>query len=123
MQSESPHKNKGAELDLILARWENRYEMRQLSRTVPRSLIAAALLGLVACAVGYLRLGWQPEQLALICSGLLGLGFVLNLVRTLLFPPHPGAAGAPFRSRIRPAGAPLDRAGIAVGTHCHAPGD
>ena len=86
MSNQSSHKNKGAELDLILARWENRYELRMLSRTVPRSLIAASTLGLAICAVGYLRLGLRPEQLALINAGLLGLSFLLNLIYTLLFP-------------------------------------
>ncbi len=86
MQIDSQHKNKGAELDLILARWENRYELRMLSRTVPRSLIAASTLGLAICAVGYLRLGLRPEQLALVNAGLLALSFLLNLIYTLLFP-------------------------------------
>ena len=86
MSNQSSHKSKGAELDLILARWENRYELRMLSRTVPRSLITASTLGLAICAVGYLRLGLRPEQLALVNAGLLGLSFLLNLIYTLLFP-------------------------------------
>ena len=86
MASASPHKAKGAELDLILARWENRYELRQLTKTLPRSLIAAALVSLVLGTVGYLQFRLRAEQLALIAAALCGCGFVLNLITTLLFP-------------------------------------
>ena len=82
----SPHKSKGTELDLILARWENRYELSLLTKTVPRSLIVASLIGLIICIVGYLHFRLRPEQLALINAGILGLSFLLNLVNTLLFP-------------------------------------
>ena len=57
-----------------------------LSRSVPRSLILALLLSLVAGAVGYFRLRLGAEQLALIAAGLCAFGVVGNLLRTLLFP-------------------------------------
>ena len=86
MAFSSPHKSKGAELDLILERWENRYELSVLTKTVPRSLIVASLIGLIICVVGYLHFRLRPEQLALINGAILGLSFLLNLVNTLLFP-------------------------------------
>ncbi len=79
-------KNKGAELERIVERWEQRYEWRLLSKTVPRSLIAALLLSLLIGAVGYFRLRLTSPQLALITAGLCGLGFIANLLYTLLFP-------------------------------------
>ena len=86
LKSSAPHKAKATELELIVNRWEQRYEWRLLSRTVPRSLIAAMLLSLVIGAVGYWRFRLHPEQLALIAAGLGALGGVLNLVYTLVFP-------------------------------------
>ena len=86
MQNASPHKAKASELELIVDRWEQRYEWRLLSRTVPRSLIAALLISLVAGAVGYLRFRLAAEQLALIAGGLCALGGVFNIVYTLVFP-------------------------------------
>ena len=86
MAEAADSKIKATELELILARWENRHELRQLSRSLPRALMAAALLGLVACAIGYLHFRLAPGQMALINLGLLGLGGVLNLLRTLIFP-------------------------------------
>ena len=85
----SPHKNKAAELDLILARWENRYELRLLSRTIPRSLIVAAIVSLVIGVVGYLHFRLRAEQLALISAALFAGGFLLNLINTLVFPRSP----------------------------------
>lgn len=86
----SPHKNKAAELDLILARWENRYELRLLSKTVPRSLIVAAIVCLVVGVVGYLYFRLRAEQLAALSGALFAGGFILNLVTTLVFPRSPG---------------------------------
>ena len=86
MENASPHKNKATELELILDRWEQRYEWRLLSRTVPRSLIAALLLSLVIGAVGYLRFRLAAEQLALIAAGLCALGGLANVLYTLVFP-------------------------------------
>lgn len=86
MQSASPHKHKATELELILDRWEQRYEWRLLSRTVPRSLIAALLISLVIGAVGYFRFRLAAEQLALIAIGLCALGGILNVLYTLVFP-------------------------------------
>lgn len=85
----SPHKNKAAELDLILARWENRYELRLLSKTVPRSLIVAAIVSLVVGIAGYLHFRLRAEQLAVISAALFAGGFLLNLVKTALFPRSP----------------------------------
>ena len=86
MQNASPLKAKATELELIVDRWERRYEWRLLSRTVPRSLIAALLLSLVSGVFGYWRLRLAAEELALIAAGLCALGGILNLVRTLIFP-------------------------------------
>ena len=86
MENTAPHKNKATELELILDRWEQRYEWRLLSRTVPRSLIAALLLSLVIGAVGYFRFRLAAEQLALIAAGLCALGGILNILYTLVFP-------------------------------------
>jgi len=86
MENPSPHKAKATELELILDRWEQRYEWRLLSRTVPRSLIAALLLSLVIGAVGYWRFRLAAEQLALIAAGLCALGGILNVLYTLVFP-------------------------------------
>ena len=86
MQAPAPHKNKATELERIVDSWERRHEWRLLSRTVPRSLIAALLLSLLVGAVGYFRLHLQAEQLALISAGLCAAGGVLNLLYTLLFP-------------------------------------
>lgn len=86
MQAASPHKAKATELERIVDSWERRHEWRLLSRTVPRSLIAALLLSLLVGAVGYFRLHLQAEQLALISAGLCAAGGVLNLLYTLLFP-------------------------------------
>ncbi len=86
MEDASPHKAKATELELILDRWEQRYEWRLLSRTVPRSLIAALLISLVIGAVGYFRFRLAAEQLALIAAGLCALGGILNLLYTLIFP-------------------------------------
>ncbi|MCY3797546.1 MAG: hypothetical protein OXG84_07045 [Chloroflexi bacterium] len=86
MENASPHKAKATELELILDRWERRYEWRLLSRTVPRSLIAALLISLAIGAVGYLRFRLAAEQLALIAAGLCALGGILNLLYTLVFP-------------------------------------
>ncbi len=86
MENPAPHKNKATELELILDRWEQRYEWRLLSRTVPRSLIAALLLSLVIGAVGYFRFRLAAEQLALIAAGLCALGGILNILYTLVFP-------------------------------------
>lgn len=86
MQSELPHKAKATELELIVDRWERRYEWRLLSRTIPRSIIAALLLSLVIGALGYFRFRLAAEQLALIAAGLCALGGVLNLLYTLVFP-------------------------------------
>ncbi len=85
----SPHKNKAAELDLILARWENRYELRLLSKTVPRSLIVAAIVSLVVGVSGYLHFRLRAEQLAVISAALFAGGFLLNLVKTAIFPRSP----------------------------------
>ena len=79
-------KAKATELEQILDRWEQRYEWRLLSKTVPRSLIAALLLSLVIGVIGYWRLRLGAEQLALIAAGLCALGGILNLIYTLLFP-------------------------------------
>lgn len=86
MEKETAHKAKATELELILDRWEQRYEWRLLSRTVPRSLIAALLLSLVIGAVGYWRFRLAAEQLALIAAGLCALGGILNVLYTLVFP-------------------------------------
>ena len=86
MQTASAHKSKATELERIVDSWERRHEWRLLSRTVPRSLIAALLLSLIVGAVGYFRLRLQAEQLALISAGLCAAGGVLNLLYTLLFP-------------------------------------
>ncbi len=86
MQGEPAHKAKATELELIVDRWERRYEWRLLSRTVPRALIAALLLSLFIGAVGYFRFRLAAEQLALIAAGLCALGGVLNLLHTLVFP-------------------------------------
>ena len=86
MENASPHKNKATELELILDRWEQRYEWRLLSRTVPRSLIAALLISLVIGALGYFRFRLAAEQLALIAAGLCAFGGILNVLYTLVFP-------------------------------------
>ncbi len=86
MNREQSLKPKASELERILDRWERRYEWRMLSRSVPRSLIAALLLSLVAGFIGYWRLRAGAEQLALVAAGLCALGFTLNLLQTLLFP-------------------------------------
>ena len=86
MENASPHKAKATELELILDRWEQRYEWRLLSRTVPRSLIAALLISLVIGAVGYFRFRLAAEQLALIAAGLCALGGIVNVLYTLVFP-------------------------------------
>ena len=94
MENASPHKAKATELELILDRWEQRYEWRLLSRTVPRSLIAALLISLIIGAVGYFRFRLAAEQLALIAAGLCALGGILNLLYTLVFPRSLVAEGA-----------------------------
>ena len=86
MENAAPHKAKATELELILDRWEQRYEWRLLSRTVPRSLIAALLISLVIGAVGYFRFRLAAEQLALIAAGLCALGGIVNVLYTLVFP-------------------------------------
>ena len=86
MQRASPHKAKATELEQILDRWEQRYEWRRLSRSIPRSLIAALLLCLVIGALGYFRFGLGAEQLALITLGLCALGGILNILHTFIFP-------------------------------------
>ena len=86
MESAAPHKAKATELELILDSWEQRYEWRLLSRTVPRSLIAALLISMIIGAVGYFRFRLTAEQLALIAAGLCALGGILNLLYTLVFP-------------------------------------
>ncbi len=86
MQTLAPHKSKATELERIVDSWERRHEWRLLSRTAPRSLIAALLLSLLAGLVGYFRLGLRAEQLALLSAGLCAAGGVLNLLYTLLFP-------------------------------------
>ncbi len=86
MENPPQLKAKATELELIVDRWERRYEWRLLSRTVPRSLMAALLLSLVAGAVGAFRFRLAPEQLALIAAGLCALGGILNILYTLLFP-------------------------------------
>ena len=86
MENGSLHKAKATELELILDRWEQRYEWRLLSRTVPRSLIAALLISLVIGAVGYFRFRLAAEQLALIAAGLCAVGGILNVAYTLVFP-------------------------------------
>ncbi len=79
-------KKLAAELDLILARWENRYELRLLSKSMPRSLIVAAIVSLVIGAAGYLHFRLRAEQLAVISAALFAAGFLLNLIKTALFP-------------------------------------
>ena len=86
MESASPHKAKATELELILARWEQRYEWRRLSKTVPRSLMAALLISLVVGTAGYFRFRLAAEQLALITAGLCVLGVIANVVYTLVSP-------------------------------------
>ncbi len=86
MENAAPHKAKATELELILDRWEQRYEWRLLARTVPRSLIAALLISLVIGAVGYFRFRLAAEQLALIAAGLCALGGIVNVLYTLVFP-------------------------------------
>lgn len=86
MQTLTPHKSKATELERIVDSWERRHEWRLLSRTLPRSLMAALLLSLLVGAVGYFRLRLQAEQLALISAGLCAGGGILNLLYTLLFP-------------------------------------
>ena len=80
------HKPKATELELIVDSWERRHEWRLLSKTVPRSLIAALLLGLLVGALGYYRFGLAAQTLAWIALGLCALGGTLNLLYTLLFP-------------------------------------
>ena len=47
MQSEiQQHKPKATELELIVDSWERRHEWRLLSKTIPRSLIVALIIGL-----------------------------------------------------------------------------
>lgn len=86
MAIQPSHKNKATELELIVDSWERRHEWRLLSRTLPRSLLLALLISLVAGVVGYLRFGLSAEQLALITGGLCAAGAVLNLLYTLLRP-------------------------------------
>ena len=86
MNIETQHKYKATELERIVDSWERRHEWRLLSKTVPRSLIVALIIGLVAGVVGYFRFRLAAEQLALIAAGLCALGAVLNLLYTLLFP-------------------------------------
>ena len=86
MAIQPSHKNKATELELIVDSWERRHEWRLLSRTLPRSLLLALLISLLAGVVGYLRFGLSAEQLALITGGLCAAGAVLNLLYTLLFP-------------------------------------
>ena len=82
----APHKQKADELTLILSGWENRWELRQLTRTLPRSLIAAAILSLIVGAAGYWRFGLRAEQLLLISLCASGAAVLLNLLMTLIFP-------------------------------------
>ena len=82
----SPHKPKADELSLILSNWENRWELRQLTRTLPRALIAAASLCLIVGGVGYWQFGLRAAQLLLIALVLSGAAALLNLVTTLVFP-------------------------------------
>ena len=80
------HKIKATELELIVDGWERRHEWRLLSKTVPRSLIAALLISLVVGIAGYLRFRLSAEQLALITAGVCGAGGILNVLYTLVFP-------------------------------------
>ena len=80
------HKPKATELELIVDSWERRHEWRLLSKTVPRSLMAALLLALFIGGLGYYRFGLGAQSLAWIALGLCALGGVLNLLYTLLFP-------------------------------------
>ena len=75
-----------SELERIVERWEQRHEWRLLSRTAPRSLIIALVASLIVGALGYFRFRLGAEQLALIAAGFCGLGVMINLLRTLLFP-------------------------------------
>ena len=86
MDNPQLHKHKATELKLIVDSWERRHEWRRLSKTVPRALIAALNLGLVAGVIGYLRFQLAAEQLALISGGLCALGCLLNLLYILLLP-------------------------------------
>lgn len=86
MESASQHKNKATELELIVDGWERRHEWRLLSKTVPRSLIAALLISLVVGIAGYLRFRLSAEQLALITAGVCAGGGILNVLYTLVFP-------------------------------------
>ena len=80
------HKIKATELELIVDGWERRHEWRLLSKTVPRSLIAALLISLVVGIAGYLRFRLSAEQLALITAGVCAAGGILNVLYTLVFP-------------------------------------
>ncbi len=80
------HKIKATELELIVDGWERRHEWRLLSKTVPRSLIAALLISLVVGIAGYLRFRLSAEQLALITAGVCAGGGILNVLYTLVFP-------------------------------------
>ena len=109
MDNLSPHKAKASELELILERWERRHEWRLLSKTIPRSLLVALLISLIAGAVGYFRFRLSAEQLALITAGFCALSGILNILYTLLFPRSLAERARYFRSRVWLTGTGLDR--------------
>ncbi len=92
----SSHKNKVAELNTILQGWENRYEWRLLSKSIPRAIIAAAIVSLALGTVGYLNFRLRAEQLVLIAAALVGGAFLLNLIKLQLSPRSPAARARYF---------------------------
>ncbi len=82
----SIHKSQSAELDRILASWENQYERRLLSKTLPRAIIAALAISLPAGIIAYARFGWLAQDFALMTLAICGISILVNLFYTLLFP-------------------------------------
>ena len=86
MNERRDHKQKASELELIVDSWERRHEWRQLSRGLPRSLMAALALALLLGGIGLWRFRLGAQELALLAGGLCVAGGALNLLYTLLFP-------------------------------------
>ena len=82
----SIHKGQSAELDRILASWENQYERRLLSKTLPRAMIAALFISLMAGIIAYTQFRWLAKDFALMALVICGVSVLVNLLYTLLFP-------------------------------------
>ena len=81
----SSRQSQTAELDAILAGWENQYKRRSLSKTWPRAMMGALFISLAFGIIAYARFRWSARDLALMTVAICAISGFASLLHSALF--------------------------------------